>query len=624
MANNSIDSMAKELLNSIQESNGKKTSAYDTVAQVVRIDRENGVAWIHIPGGVDETPASLTVDAKVGDTVQVRVAGGRAWLTGNGTRPPTDDATAIAAKSDAQKAVNEAEYASQSAVQAAADASAARAIADDTNQHFWMIETGTDTGAHITEVTKEEFLDDPTGGNLLARSTGLAARDGLTEMATFSAGGIRIGKESETDTNMQVLYNCMRIRKGSKTYAYIGALNDETGMTRVRYRSADFNTDSFTVDLHIVSVVSATYEGGTDVDVSVSDDGYTVTVDNRERQILILVYDSDDVAPVYELGVRASGSARGHFSFLTGHNNSAPVGQSAAVGGRRNTAGGVNSVTIGGNSNAISGINAAIIGGHHSISQGYSQVVMGHNNVAQGTTESSLPTDDAFIIGNGSENAPSNAFVVKWNGDISRYTGWNGSSTPPANNEKNYEALDTSGRWIGRVSSIIYGGSSSRSGQVGTLIRARHPSAPNSPNTIGIYVDDNGAMDYTISSPANFRSALGIAVAVTGIGSSNGWVWRKYSDKTFDAWYSGTATTAINSAVGSLYQSGSNLSLAIPSEIGATSVLYGDVNMITSSYGVWAYILTMNSTTISYRGMSALSRASASYTVKAYIRGAYS
>lgn len=71
-------------------------SSYDTPATVTRI--EDGIAWCHIDGGVDETPVKLTIAAHEGDTVQVRVGGGTAWLTGNGSRPPTDDALAGVAK----------------------------------------------------------------------------------------------------------------------------------------------------------------------------------------------------------------------------------------------------------------------------------------------------------------------------------------------------------------------------------------------------------------------------------------------------------------------------------------------------------------------------------------------
>lgn len=93
----------RSLMESMQEASRPKTSAYDTTATVRRI--EDGVAWVHIPGGVAETPVKLTIDAKAGDTVQVRVGGGTAWLTGNGSRPPTDDALAELAKLTADGAV---------------------------------------------------------------------------------------------------------------------------------------------------------------------------------------------------------------------------------------------------------------------------------------------------------------------------------------------------------------------------------------------------------------------------------------------------------------------------------------------------------------------------------------
>jgi hypothetical protein len=71
-------------------------------------------------------------------------------------------------------------------------------IAANTDQYFWHTSTGTDTGAHITEKTKEDFLDDPAngGGNLLARSNGIAVRDGLTELSSFSANGASFGKNN--------------------------------------------------------------------------------------------------------------------------------------------------------------------------------------------------------------------------------------------------------------------------------------------------------------------------------------------------------------------------------------------------------------------------------------------
>ena len=66
-------------------------------------------------------------------------------------------------------------------------------------QHFWTEESGEHAGAHITEIERDEFLADPTngGGNLLATSRGIAIRDGMEDLATFGADGMRVGKSDE-------------------------------------------------------------------------------------------------------------------------------------------------------------------------------------------------------------------------------------------------------------------------------------------------------------------------------------------------------------------------------------------------------------------------------------------
>ncbi|PAB57931.1 peptidase G2 autoproteolytic cleavage domain-containing protein, partial [Anaeromicrobium sediminis] len=51
------------------------------------------------------------------------------------------------------------------------------------------------------------------------------------------------------------------------------------------------------------------------------------------------------------------------------------------------------------------------------IAQGKSQTAIGRYNVAQGTSNSYVDTDNAFIIGNGTDSSRSNALEVKWNGD---------------------------------------------------------------------------------------------------------------------------------------------------------------------------------------------------------------
>lgn len=83
----SMDWTAREFVDALREK--PKPQAYDTQATVTRVDGDT--LWVHIPGGVDETPVRRTINASEGDTIQVRVSGGSATATGNASAPPTDD-----------------------------------------------------------------------------------------------------------------------------------------------------------------------------------------------------------------------------------------------------------------------------------------------------------------------------------------------------------------------------------------------------------------------------------------------------------------------------------------------------------------------------------------------------
>lgn len=124
------------------------------------------------------------------------------------------------------------------------NALSAKQIAEDTNQYFWHTETGTDTGAHITEIPKDDFLEDPQngGGNLLARSNGIAVRDGLTELATFGASGTQIGKSSSGHTTVDS--SGFDIKQGSYELAKFGygATKQKTVDGTVTYVNSSYLT----------------------------------------------------------------------------------------------------------------------------------------------------------------------------------------------------------------------------------------------------------------------------------------------------------------------------------------------------------------------------------------------
>lgn len=182
----SVDRLAKEFAKVLKEAKKKETKAYDTTAQVVRV--EGDTVWVHIPSGIDETPVRKTINAQEGDWVQVRVAGGRAWLTGNQSAPPTDDRVANYARSVAAVANDTAVNAEEIAQEAL------RKAGSGSNQYFWHKVSGDDAGSHITQVPQEDFETVPVGGNARITSDGLEVRDGLENLAEFKKDGATVGK----------------------------------------------------------------------------------------------------------------------------------------------------------------------------------------------------------------------------------------------------------------------------------------------------------------------------------------------------------------------------------------------------------------------------------------------
>ena len=81
----------------------QKTAPLDIMGKVTRV--EDGVAWVRFAGSeVGDTPVRMTIDCKEGDDVQVRSSGGKAWIVGNQSAPPTDDTKASEAGAEARRA----------------------------------------------------------------------------------------------------------------------------------------------------------------------------------------------------------------------------------------------------------------------------------------------------------------------------------------------------------------------------------------------------------------------------------------------------------------------------------------------------------------------------------------
>lgn len=157
-------SISKDIVEVIKQSDKNGTKPYDTPATVTRV--EGSTVWVHIPGGVDETPVKMTVNASEGDVVQVRVSGGSAWLVGNATAPPTDDKKALEAELASIKANLQAQKA--------------------------------DKKARDAEVRAEDALE--KAADALEKAEGSLATDTLHYLASASSSGITINTPGWTTT----------------------------------------------------------------------------------------------------------------------------------------------------------------------------------------------------------------------------------------------------------------------------------------------------------------------------------------------------------------------------------------------------------------------------------------
>ena len=170
-------SMSKEMVRLIGSANKKGTSPYDTQAEVIRV--EGNTAWVHIPGGVDETPVRMTMNANPGDMVQVRVSGGRAWLTGNASSPPTDNTEAYKARDKAFEAVKIAEASEKEAERAKEAADSAESSAKRAHDKAEEASASAQQ-AHEKAVEAEEAAEDAASS---ARTANRAANGALSQLS---------------------------------------------------------------------------------------------------------------------------------------------------------------------------------------------------------------------------------------------------------------------------------------------------------------------------------------------------------------------------------------------------------------------------------------------------------
>ena len=287
---------------------------------------------------------------------------------------------------------------------------------------------------YITQIDANGIWVTPSGKKPTNTSTGAGAtgaRINANGMQIYKAGvsvaeygdTARVGKES--GTNVQLSTQGMKVYDGDDTLAHIGVANNSSGNCTLVLYDYNYSSTTITTKHHIVSITSAKYDGKTDATstVSIGSDGYSFKVTNRQAKLLVITYVTDTAIPTFILGSRNTdfSTSYGVYSTLTGEDNASTGVRSAVLGGYWNWVTGRDAVSIGGYNNLIYGRRSVALGGKGLLVYGASQVAMGQYNVASGNQSDDEPTDtdNAFIIGNGaSSSSRSNAFAVKWNGEI--------------------------------------------------------------------------------------------------------------------------------------------------------------------------------------------------------------
>lgn len=175
-----LNDFVKEIASTMKQS---KTKAYDAVAKVLRVDEKT--AYVHIDGGADETPAQMAINCKAGDSVKIRVSGGKAWLTGNLTSPPTDDTAANKANktvTKVKKSYENFKYATEENFNSQ-EIKILEAAKVATNFMKYIDGLGLIVG---------DMRGNTLGQNTLLDSNGMAVRNGNSEIVRFGTAPIVI------------------------------------------------------------------------------------------------------------------------------------------------------------------------------------------------------------------------------------------------------------------------------------------------------------------------------------------------------------------------------------------------------------------------------------------------
>lgn len=454
-------SLEKDIIKMIKTASASQSNVTDTTATVVRT--EGTTAWVHFDEGVAETPVEMTISCKAGDTVRVRVADGNAYLVGNGTAPPTDDSTAIVARTVAVSAQTKANSAQEDANAAAEAASSAQASADTAAIAAGNAKTAADNAAIAagnaqTSANAAKASAD-NAGEYASRALGnLASVQSVSETLTwitahgtmtltadvaldpthvyfvvdaagdYTVGGVKYSIVTEPKLADIGTYYELSIDESLNNYVATHLALDTEGLWVIPDTTNDFK------------VLIATGSGSTYTTAGtyiVDGSGYTVaqftatelSLQSNGVEMAHFGYDSGtdsgggtSTAPYSSIGQRLSGSTIGNYSTAEGYDTTASgyaslaSGQNTIASGHFSNASGQQASATGLCSQA--GGRLSIAKGDYSVALGYRARAVEDYQVAVGRFNEGK-SDTVFEVGYGSmPGYEQNVFEVVQNGVI--------------------------------------------------------------------------------------------------------------------------------------------------------------------------------------------------------------
>lgn len=345
-------------------------------------------------------------------------------------------------------------------------AETAQQVANAVNQHFWD-----DTqGAHVTEVTKDEWLDSTgplyqSGANSLWNSLGMLFRKGLTNLmalvvddpddevlgetgvaiydgqgnasanivASFTDNGVTLGREDESHAELDY-HSLQLIDKEGSAYFQAQDLRDMSGQYRsIETYYGDGTTRVYRVAYEITSINSVTVDGAAAAYTQVGISYIQFDTHPASGAVILIDYvTTSGIAKAYTLGMRKRNAAVGGMSVAEGSDVTASGFLSHAQGIDTKATGVLSHAE--GNGSVASG-DVSHAQGKGTIAASGSQTVLGEYNEQDGTRPAARG-NYALIIGNGtSDTSRSNALTVDWSGNVDaagRVTGAGLTSTTGA------------------------------------------------------------------------------------------------------------------------------------------------------------------------------------------------